>query len=358
MQAVDEASVSRSGIRSRDLKRPFGFVLLAVVTVATVVLGLTIGAVTIPPDRVFSILANTITAAPASSDMMSVILLEIRVPRLFLGIMVGSSLAISGVLMQGLFRNPLADPSLVGVSSGASLGAATMILARSWFSAGAEWGAWLVAAAAFGGGVVATAIVYGLAQRREQTQVTTMLLAGIAINAVGSAGVGFLESIAQDDELRDITFWLLGSLSGATWTTVSVLVPVFASLLILSPWMAASLDGLLLGEAEAAHIGVSVEQLKRVAVLLAAAAVGASVAVSGMIFFVGLVVPHLVRLVAGPNHRRLLPGAAILGAILVVLADVVARVVLAPAELPLGIMTALLGAPFFLMLLSRKEGAF
>ncbi len=327
---------------------------IAAVT-TTIAAGLTVGAVAIPLPRAAAILAGAVVGEIDSADMLTVILLEIRVPRLLIGIMVGSALAVAGVLMQGIFRNALADPSLVGVSSGASLGAAMMIVAKNTVAGGTSMGPWLVAVAASTGGVTAPAVVYRLAMRRHETRVTTMLLAGIAINAIASAGVGFLQAIADDDELRDLTFWLLGSLSGATWASVGVLTPFVLALALALPWLAASLDGLLLGEAEAAHVGVSVERVKRAAVVLAAAAVGAAVAVSGVIFFVGLVVPHLFRLLAGPNHGRLLPGAAMVGAMLVVLADVVARTVIAPAELPIGIMTAFLGAPFFLVLLTRDN---
>ena len=326
---------------------------VAISVLATLIVGLTVGAVTVPPSQAATILANAVFGEIDATDMLTVILLEIRVPRLLLGLMVGSSLAVAGVLMQGIFRNALADPSLVGVSSGASLGAAAMIVAKNNVATASWMGPWLVAGAAFVGGVTATAVVYRLALRRHETRVTTMLLAGIAINALASAGVGFMQSMADDDELRDLTFWMLGSLSGATWTAVGVLAPFVVAVAFALPWLAASLDALLLGEAEATHVGVSVERVKRAAVVLAAGAVGAAVAVSGTIFFIGLVVPHLFRLLAGPAHNRLMPGAALLGAMLVVLADVVARTVIAPAELPIGIMTAFLGAPFFLVLLSR-----
>ena len=326
--------------------------------VISIGLGLTVGAVYIPPLEVFQILSNTLVGGGEAADTMAVILLEIRLPRLLLGLMVGMALATSGVLMQGIFRNGLADPSLIGVSSGAALGAASMIVAKGAFGLQSLTGPWLVATAAFSGGAAATMVVYQLSSRRHETRVTTMLLAGIAINALSQAGVGLLQSVASDDELRDLTFWTLGSLSGATWTTVGVLSPFVVVLLVFAPWLASSLDGLLLGEAEAGHIGVSVEGVKRAAVVLVAAAVGASVAVSGLIFFIGLVVPHVVRLLTGPNHARLLPGAAALGGTLLVLSDVVARTVIAPAELPIGIMTALLGAPFFLVLLTRNHRGF
>ena len=327
--------------------------VLAASLLAAAGVGLTVGAIYIPIGQVVDILLSTVTGTHDPTDTATLILLQIRAPRLLLGLMVGAALAVSGVLMQGIFRNGLADPTLIGVSSGASLGAATMIVAKNAVVGGTVSGPWLVAVAAFIGGMVAAAIVYRLSLRRSESLITTMLLAGIAINALAQAGVGLLVSVASDEELRDLTFWTLGSISGATWTSVTVVMPFVVILIGAAPWLAASLDGLLLGEAEAAHIGISVERVKRAAVVLAAAAVGASVAVCGLIFFVGLVVPHLVRLSVGPGHGRLFPAAAALGAVLLVFSDVVARTVVAPAELPIGIITAFLGAPFFLVLLTR-----
>ncbi len=328
---------------------------LAVCVALAVFLGLTTGAIYIPLTQVAEILWSTAWGTHDLSDISTLILLEIRIPRLLLAMMVGAALAVSGVLMQGIFRNGLADPTLIGVSSGASLGAATMIIAKNALVGSSASGPWLVAVAAFFGGLAATALVYRLSLRQNESMVTTMLLAGIAINAIASAGVGLLVSVATDEELRDLTFWTLGSVSGATWMSVTVVLPFVMTLIVAAPWLAASLDGLLLGEAEAAHIGISVERVKRIAITLAAAAVGAAVAVSGLIFFVGLVVPHVVRLSVGPNHGRLLPGAGFLGAALMVFSDVVARSIIAPAELPIGIITAFLGAPFFLALLSRSN---
>ena len=277
---------------------------------------------------------------------------------MLLSVVVGAGLAVSGAVMQGLFRNPLADPGLVGVSSGAALGAATAIVLGAALGAPAAGalGPFLVAAAAFAGGLATTFVVYRIATARGRTSVTTMLLAGIAINALCGAGVGVLVLFADDGQLRDLTFWTLGSLGGATWAALGVAAPLVGAAVVASPWLARALDALLLGEAEARHLGIRTDRVTAVAVTLSALAVAAATAVAGLIGFVGLVAPHLVRLLLGPGHRALLPGSALAGAALLVLADLAARTVLAPAEVPIGIVTAVAGAPFFLALLLRSEG--
>jgi iron complex transport system permease protein len=202
---------------------------------------------------------------------------------------------------------------------------------------------------------VTTILLYRLATRSGRTSIATLLLAGIAIGALANAGTGFLVFLADDRQLRDITFWLLGSLSGATWTKVAAIAPILALVMGAVPLIARGLDLVVLGEAEAFHMGVAVERLKRIAIVLVAAATGAAVAVAGVVGFVGIVVPHLLRLVIGPGHRLLLPAALCLGAILLLTADTFARLVAAPAELPIGIVTAAIGAPFFLSLLLRQR---
>ena len=279
---------------------------------------------------------------------------QIRLPRALLGLAVGAVLALSGVAMQGLFRNPLADPGLIGVSSGAALGAALAIVGGSLLGTPSPWLApWLLSVCAFGGGLGVTALVYRLGRRDGETRVATMLLAGIAISALAGAGIGLFGYLADDASLRSLTFWNLGSLNGASYARLWPLLPVCLGVALWLPRRAAALNALLLGESEARHLGFDVERLKRELVCCVALGVGAAVAAAGMIGFVGLVVPHLVRLLTGPDHRRLLPAAGLAGAALLLLADLAARLLLAPAELPLGILTALLGAPFFLYLLRR-----
>ncbi|WP_309085876.1 iron ABC transporter permease [Chelativorans sp.] len=283
---------------------------------------------------------------------------EIRLPRVALGILVGAALAVSGALMQGLFRNPLADPGLVGVSAGASLGAITVIVLGGTILRPAVdlLGIHALPLAAFGGGLVTTLILYRIATRRGQTSVATMLLAGIALAALAGAIAGILIYRADDQQLRDLTFWSLGSLGGATWTKILAVAPIILAALAATPFLARGLDALSLGEASARHLGVPVQRVKALAVLCVAAATGAAVAVSGGIGFVGIVVPHLLRLVIGPDHRYLLPASALLGASLLLLADAVSRTIVAPAELPIGIVTAIFGAPFFLWVLLRRRG--
>ncbi len=282
-----------------------------------------------------------------------VVLYDIRLPRLALGLAVGAALALSGVLLQGLFRNPLADPGIVGVSAGAGLGAVLAIVLGGLLPAGlaAIFGTWLVPVAAGLGGWATTLLLYRVATNGRRTEVATMLLAGIALSALAGAATGVLTYIADDRQLRDLTFWGMGSLAGATWTKLAAAAPLIGFALLLAPRLARGLNALALGEAQAAHMGTDVQRLKRLAIFATAAAAGASVAVSGGIGFIGLVVPHLLRQVQGPDHRRLLPNAAMLGGALLVLADLVSRSIVAPAELPIGIITALIGAPVFLWML-------
>ena len=328
------------------------------------VLSVGIGAVTVSPAQVITILAEQVGLPGWVSyePVQKAILLNIRLPRVVLAILSGAALAVSGAAMQGLFRNPLADPGLIGVSSGAALAAAVAMVA-----AGAVSAAWIepiatfiVPLAAFAGGVLATILVYKLATERGRTDVATMLLAGIAVNAMAGAVIGFMIFLANDDQLRDYTFWTLGSLGGATWGSVWVVLPLLLAAILFLPGLSRGLNAILLGEAEARHLGVPVERLKRLIVLFVGLAVGAAVSVSGMIGFVGLVVPHILRLWMGPDHRFLLPGSAILGGLLLLGSDLLARTLVAPAELPIGVITATTGAPFFLWLLlkNRKSGQF
>ncbi|WBU52200.1 iron ABC transporter permease [Paracoccus sp. SCSIO 75233] len=287
-----------------------------------------------------------------------VILLNIRLPRLLTGILVGAALAVSGAIMQGLFRNPLADPGLLGVSAGASLGAISAIVLGSVLPAGfaALFGWYLVPAAAFAGSWIAMITLYAIATRQGRTSVATMLLAGIAMAAMISALSGVIIFVADDQQLRDLTFWGLGSLAGSSWAKVSVAGPAILLALILAPLLARGLNGMALGEAAAVHVGIRVQRVKTAAVLITAAATGTAVAISGGIGFVGIVVPHLLRLISGPDHRWLLVNSGLLGAIVLIAADMVSRNIVAPAELPIGIVTAILGGPFFMwVLLSNRR---
>ncbi len=279
----------------------------------------------------------------------TVIVWSVRLPRTLLAILVGAALAASGAILQGLFRNPLADPGLVGVSSGSVLAAVcTIVLGQNLFGANATQ---FLPLAAFIGGLLSTILLYTIATRNGRTYTATMLLAGIAISAIAMAVTGVLIFMSTEQQLREFTFWSLGSLAGATWAKTASVALFILIALGLWPILARGLDRLALGEAEAGHMGVNVQVLKRVAIVATALLTGAAVAVSGAIGFIGLVVPHLLRLVMSPRHRFLVPAAALLGAILLLVADMIARTIVAPAELPIGIVTACIGGPIFLWML-------
>ncbi|MDD0815479.1 iron ABC transporter permease [Curvibacter sp. HBC28] len=293
--------------------------------------------------------------ARASAD--GLVFLHIRLPRLVLGLAAGAGLGLAGALMQGLFRNPLADPGLIGVSSGAALAAASTIVLGTWWWPGLSrslGGAALVLGA-FGGGLLVCALIYGLARSPGGLRVESMLLAGVGVNALAGAGLGTLSFLATDEQLRNLQFWLMGSLGGARWASVTLLVGVVGLAGGLACRLARGLNVLALGEAQAVLSGLRLESLKRQAVALTALLVGAITAFTGVIGFVGLIAPHAVRLLAGSDHRYLLPGSALLGAVLVVGADALARVLVQPAELPLGVLTAYVGVPVFLTLLRRAK---
>ncbi|ELS3150941.1 iron ABC transporter permease [Vibrio parahaemolyticus] len=283
---------------------------------------------------------------------------EIRLPRTILCMFIGAILAICGVVMQGLFRNPLAEPGIIGVSAGAALGGAFAIVVFAEFSQNHPQLMNLAALPlfAFLGGALTTVLVYWLGTNKFGTSVTIMLLAGVAISALSGAAIGFLNFSADDQMLRDLTLWSMGSLAGANWAGIGLSSVTLVVLLFWFHKKAMSLNALLLGESEARHLGVPVQKLKRQLILLSAVGVGVTVSICGAISFIGLVIPHLGRMLAGPDHRTLLPISALLGALLLTCADMIARVLLAPAELPVGIVTALIGAPFFIYLLFQQRG--
>ncbi|MGE0878304.1 MAG: FecCD family ABC transporter permease [Acidimicrobiia bacterium] len=271
---------------------------------------------------------------------------NVRLPRTLLALTVGAGLGMSGASLQGIFRNPLADPGIIGVSSGAALGAvATIVLGIG------SLGSWSTPVAAFTGAVVVSMVVYRLSRRGGRTEVLTLILTGIALNAIVASTIGFLTTRANDQQLRSIVFWQLGSFANARWRYVGVAAAVVALGLLVLPMLAAKLDLLALGEREARHLGVETERLRTIVIVVASIVVGGCVAVSGIVAFVGLVVPHLVRMVAGPGHKVLLPAAALGGATLLTLADLAARTVAAPTEMPLGVVTSGVGGAFFLWLL-------
>lgn len=300
---------------------------------------------------------SVVNETAPDTSFQTIILWEVRLPRVLLGVLVGAALAVSGTVMQGLFRNPLADPGIVGVSAGAGLGAVTAIVLGGLLPIALResLGPFLVSAAAFLGGWASVLLLYGVATRGGRTSVATMLLAGIALGALAGAVSGLLVYAADDQQLRDLTFWGLGSLAGATWAKVATATPILLVAMAGALCLGRGLNGLAFGEATALHLGIPVQRTKTLAILAVAAATGGAVAVSGGIGFVGIVVPHLLRLATGPDHGPLLINAALLGASLLLGADMISRVIIAPAELPIGIVTAVLGAPVFLWILLRQR---
>ncbi|MCL7999162.1 iron ABC transporter permease [Brucella sp. 21LCYQ03] len=352
----DQTENQHAGDRSTRAR--LAIVVLSVVLCITAIFSLTAGASDASVMAVFRALAFGTGESVEAFRRDHLIIMEIRFPRIIMGMLVGAGLAVSGAVMQGLFRNPLADPGLVGVSAGASLGAVSMIVLGGTTLAPLYLflGLYALPIAAFAGGLVTTLLLYRVATRRGRTSVATMLLAGIALGALTGAATGALIYISDDRQLRDLTFWGLGSLAGATWGKIGTAGPIIAIVLVATPFLARGLNALALGEAAAGHLGIPVQRIKNVAIVTVAAATGATVAISGGIGFVGIVVPHMLRLSIGPDHRFLLPASALLGAILLLLADAVSRTIVAPAELPIGIITAVCGAPFFLWILLRQRG--
>jgi iron complex transport system permease protein len=340
-------------------RRRAALLALGALALVAVLMSIGRGATAIPIARIFEILGALLGGDSAASTGETAIVLQIRIPRTLLGFAVGAALALSGAALQGLFRNPLADPTLIGASSGGALAAVSVIVLG-----GAVLGplgglarALALPVVAFAGAITATLLVYRFATRDGQTSVATMLLAGIGVGAIAAAGIGILIFVSDDDQLRTLNFWMLGSLAAATWTVVLPALAFLAIPMIFLPRCAAALNAFALGEAEAGHLGVDVERLKYRLIALTALAAGAGVAVAGVIGFVGLIVPHLVRLAIGADHRLVLPASTLLGGTLLVAADIFARTLVIPAELPIGIVTSLVGGPVFLWLLLRRRAA-
>ena len=289
----------------------------------------------------------------STTTIQNTVLIEIRLPRVILSAIVGASLGISGAALQGLFRNPLADPGLIGVSAGAALGATLIIVLGGDLFDQYSLGIYFIPIAAVAGASLVIFMLYLMTKGFGYEGVTYMLLIGIAINAIAGVGIGILTYISTDAELRSLTFWTMGSFGGVTWPLLTpVIVIILISIMVMIPF-SRQLDLLQLGEQEAYRLGIDVQKLKYTVILTCAAAVGASVALSGMIGFVGLVVPHLTRLIGGVNHNFVLPGSAVMGAAIMIIADLIARTIVQPAELPIGLITSAIGSPFFLWLIFR-----
>lgn len=286
-------------------------------------------------------------------EQQQTVLLNIRLPRLLLSMIAGSALAVAGAVLQGIFRNPLADPSLIGISSGAALAVAVLIVLVGPMHS--YIGIYTVSLAAFFGGSLACWLIFNFARISGSLSVASMLLAGIALNALAEGVTGFLSYLSTDQQLRMLTFWRMGSFASALWPSLIVSASIILPGLVFLIRVAAKLNIILLGDKEAQYLGLDAVKFKRGLLACVALIVGVSVAACGTVGFVGLVVPHLVRLLIGSDHRILIPSSAILGAILVVIADTIARVVMAPAEIPVGIITSIIGGPFFLWLLFKME---
>jgi iron complex transport system permease protein len=335
------------------------FILLVVILLSVSVWAIGTGALSISPAEILGILLSKLgfsTDIPFTSQQESVLWI-IRLPRVMMALLIGGTLSVCGAAMQGLFRNPLADPVLIGISSSASTAAVIMIVLGSSLFSGYQsmLGQYSLNIASFAGALLATILIYRFSQQQGKTNVGIMLLAGVAMNAISGALTGFITLSASDQQLRSVTFWMMGSLGGATWTNVAGILPFCLGCILVLPFFAKSLNAFSLGESDAAYLGIRTERLKTAVMLLCALGVGASVAVSGVIGFVGLVIPHIVRMIIGPEHRRLLIASALGGAILMVLADLVSRTIAPPVEIPIGIITAMAGGPFFLYLLMREK---
>ncbi len=324
---------------------------IALVVLAVVAAG--IGQLHIPPAEVLGSVLRRLgldSGAAATHPHTDAALWSIRFPRLVMALLVGAALATGGALMQGVFGNPLADPGVVGVSSGAAVGACTVIVFGWTFL-----GSWTAATAALVGGLLTTLLVYATARDGGRTQVVTLVLTGVAVNAVAGAALAFLTFLGDTQAREQIVFWQLGSLNGTRWPYVAVVAPLVLLGIVGACLVARRLDLLALGERTARHLGVDVERLRVVCIVLVALLTAAAVAFCGIIAFVGLVVPHLVRMTVGPGHRVLVPASALGGAVLLLCADLVARTAVPYPDQPIGMLTALCGGPFFFWLIRRTR---
>jgi iron complex transport system permease protein len=333
------------------------YLTLSLLLVVAIVLSAGTGAVYLSFREISALIAHKAFGSGIVNPVHEGLFFQIRLPRTILCLFVGAALSVSGALMQSLFRNPIVEPGLVGTSAGSALGAALFIVlgSNSFFSHLSFMGELLMPVCAFLGGLVATVIVYYFSASLNRVNISVMILAGIAVNAIANGATGFLAYIARDPQARSITFWNLGSFAGANWTAVafagaSTIVGFFLSLRF-----AKSLNALQLGDTEAGYLGVNTERLKISIILINTLLVSIATSLVGIIAFVGLIIPHLLRLMKGSDNRYLIIGSALLGAIVLCITDMVCRVVIAPAEMPIGIITAFIGAPVFLWLLNRMK---
>lgn len=347
-----------SQVARRPVLRTFGaevglFTVLSVLLVVALVAGAGYGRLEIPPAEVLGSFLHHLgldLGPMPTHPQGDATLWDVRFPRVAMAAIAGAALATAGALMQGVFGNPLAEPGVVGVSSGAAVAAGAVIVFDLAFA-----GTWTVAVSAFVGGLLTTLLVYLLSRDGGRTEVVTLVLTGIALNAMTSAGLSFLLFLGDQQAREEIVFWTLGSLNGMRWEQVGVAAPLAGAGLVAAVLLARQLDLLSLGDRAARHTGVDVERLRLVTIVVVALLTAAAVAFCGIIAFVGLVVPHLIRMVAGPGHRVLVPASALGGAVLLTFADLWARTAVVNADLPIGMLTSLVGGPVFFWLLRRAR---
>ncbi len=343
MQASRDPKMT-SGAVSFPVFLVVGIVVLAGALVASMMWG----AVTVPGGTVI----RALFGSPGVSDSQRAIIMQVRLPRTLMAAIIGAGLSLAGAAFQGLFRNPLAEPYVLGVSSGASFGAVLAMVVGIQIRV---LGVGAVPVMAFAGALITTFVVYNLARWNGEVDVTTMLLAGIAVSAMFSALISLLLTFARERVIGSAVFWMMGGLSGANWARLYLIAGPFLLGSLCLWWMAHPLNAFLLGEEEAHNLGVNISVLKKTVLVIASLLTASAVAASGAIGFVGLMVPHAVRAFVGPDHRRLFPGVAVAGAGFLILADTAARTVLAPMELQVGILTAMLGGPFFIYILQHHR---
>lgn len=322
-------------------------ICLGVLLIVTFLIASSVGALWLP---LFDMLWN-----PASFEVERTIFFELRVPRVLMAGVVGATLALAGANLQGMFRNPLADPGLLGVASGAALGATSSIVLGGYLSLPKWFGPYALPVAAAVGATVVTLFLYAFTRRQGRLNLITLILVGIAINAMGGVGLGLLQYASDDNQLRSLTFWMMGSFGRSTWDSIIPALCVIAPASYFLLRNTRALDLLQLGDGEARNLGIDVHRVRKSIVFGVAAIVGAGVAIVGMIGFVGLVIPHIVRLLGGPIHRYVIPASALLGASTLILADLISRTIVVPAELPVGLVTALIGSPCLLWLLLKTK---
>ncbi|WP_153798299.1 FecCD family ABC transporter permease [Foetidibacter luteolus] len=327
--------------------------VLVALLIITTLFSIRYGAVNIPVQTMYTALGKAFSNA-GNATLYERIFMEIRLPRALLTVLVGASLAAGGVLMQALFRNPIVEPGLVGTSSGAAFGAALYFVLGATFHFTA--GEWTLPLAACAGAVIATGLVFILSESGAQkNSVTGLLLTGIAINALFISGVGFMSYIARDPQARSITFWTLGTLSGGSWHAVAIVFVSSLTCIGIALRYSKQLNLLMIGEDEAQYMGVNTKNMRRAILLVNVIMVATATAFTGVISFVGLIVPHLLRMLKGSDNRFLLIAGSLCGGLLLSLADIAARMLVQPAELPIGIVTSVVGVPVFILLLKRKS---